>query len=503
MDHRRQRQPHPFSKKSSTQSHRSKKNSTLLQELEKLIGTVAPAFACAQNFQRARRHLLAQLVGLGRHTVSALLRAQNRHQQDWSADYRFYSRDRFDEQGVFSQVRLAVEQNLKANQPLVVAMDDSLLRKTGRKIHGVRYQRDPMSPPFHINFVRGLRVLQISAALPQGQGMARMVPIDFQHAVLPPKPPKKASAAELEMYKKLRAQKNINSVGFERLEALRHQMDQHGSAQRRLVVSVDGRFTNKTFLTRVPERTVIIGRIRKDTVLHELPQVQPALGRKRKYGKLLSTPEELLQDQQVAFQTVRAFAAGKFHDFQIKRLNPVVMRLDRAARPVQIIVIKPLGYRLTKAGRLLYRAPAFLVCTDPQMTAEDFLQHYLWRWDIEVNFRDEKTLLGVGQAQVRTEASNQNAPALAVAAYALLLMASNKAYGKNGAPDRLLEAKWYRRKEQQRATTSELINQLRRELWSDCLNGRHFSDFTTHCDHDQKSENCPVPLTSAVFLSTN
>ncbi len=468
-----------------------------------MIATSAPVLGCAQGFQRARRHLLAHLVGFGRHTISALLRAQNRHQQDWSADYRLYSRDRFDEQGVFGQVRLAVEQNLKGDQPLVVAMDDSLLRKTGRKIHGVRYQRDPMSPPFHINFVRGLRVLQISAALPQGQGMARLVPIDFQHAVLPPKPPKKASAAELELYKKLRTQKNINSLGFERVEALRQQMDQHGSAQRRLVVSVDGRFTNKTFLTRVPERTVVIGRIRKDTVLHELPQPQAALGRKRKYGKLLPTPEALLHDSQVPFQTVRAFAAGMVHDFQIKRLGPVVMRLDRAARPVQIIVIKPLGYRLTKGGKLLYRAPAFLVCTDPQMTLEDFLQDYLWRWDIEVNFRDEKTLLGVGQAQVRTEASNQNAPALAVAAYALLLMASIKAYGKNGFPDRLLEAKWYRRKVQQRATTNELINQLRRELWSESLNRRHFSDFSTHSAVDQKSQDCEVPLTSAVFLSTN
>jgi hypothetical protein len=503
MDHCRQGQPDPFPKKSAPQPHCSKKNSTLLQELENLINTSAHAFACAQSFQRARRHLLAHLVGFGRHTVSALLRAQNRHQQDWSADYRFYSRDRFDEEGVFGQVRLAVEQTLKANEPLVVAMDDSLLRKSGRKIHGVRFQRDPMSPPFHINFVRGLRVLQISAALPQGQGMARMVPIDFQHAVLPPKPSKKASEAEVQIYKKLRAQKNINCVGFERLGVLRQQMDQHGSAQRPLVVAVDGRFTNKTFLTRVPERTVIIGRIRKDAVLHELPQAQPSLGRKRKYGKLLSTPQELLQNEQVAFQSVRAFAAGKVHDFQIKRLGPVVMRLDRAARPVQIIVIKALGYRLTQGGKLLYRAPAFLVCTDPQMSLEDFLQDFLWRWDIEVNFRDEKTLLGVGQAQVRTEASNQNAPALAVAAYALLLMASIKAYGKTGAPDRLLEAKWYRRKEQQRATTSELINQLRRELWSESLNRRHFFDFTTYPDQEQKSENCDVPMTAAVFLSTN
>ena len=459
--------------------------------------------ASAPCFQRARRHCLAHLVGFGRHTISSLLRAQNRHQQDWSADYRLYSRERFEAQALFEQVRLAVEQTLGPRQPLVVAMDDSLLRKTGRHIHGVRYQRDPLSPPFHVNLVRGLRVLQISAALPQGGGMARMVPIDFQHAVLPPKPPKKAGAKEWEDYQQIKAEKNINCAGFQRLAALRQQMDQKGSADRGLVASVDGRFTNKTFLRQVPERTVIVGRIRKDAVLHDLPENQPARGRKRKYGPLLATPEELLKDERVPFQTVRAFAAGKVHDFQIKRLQPVLMRLDRAARPVQIVVIKPLGYRLKKGGKLLYRQPAFLVCTDPQMSLEDLLQDFLWRWDIEVNFRDEKTLLGVGQAQVRTEAANQNAPALAVAAYALLLMASVKAYGQNGAPDRLLEAKWYQRKPPERATTTELINQLRRELWSEALNCNHFSDFMTRHGPEEKSEKCAVPLAAAVFLSSN
>jgi len=443
------------------------------------------------------------LVGFGRHTISALLRAQNRHQRDWSADYRLYSEDRFDEQAVFGQIRSAVEQTLGRHQPLVVSMDDSLLRKTGRQIHGVRYQRDPMSPPFHVNLVRGLRVLQISAALPQGGGLARMVPIDFQHAVLPPKPPKKASDREWEEYQKIKAEKNINRAGFQRLEALRHDMDQGGATERGLVASVDGRFTNKTFLTQVPERTVIVGRLRKDAVVYGLPENQPALGRKRKCGLLLGTPEQLLQDQRIAFQTVRACAAGKVHDFQVKRLGPVVLRLDRAARPVQIMVLKALGYRLKKGGKLLYREPAFLVCTDPHMALEDFLQDFLWRWDIEVNFRDEKTLLGVGQAQVRTQASNQNAPALAVAAYALLLMASAQAYGKNGSPDRLQQAKWYRRKKKQRATTNELINQLRRELWSEALNPEHFSEFMSEGDPDEKSEKCEVPLASAAFLSIN
>jgi hypothetical protein len=443
------------------------------------------------------------LVSFGRHTISSLLRAQNRHQHDWSADYRFYSLDRFDEHAVFNQIRRQVQESLPPQSPLVVAMDDSLLRKTGRKIPGANYQRDPMSPPFHVNFVRGLRVLQISAALPQGAGQARLVPVDFEQAALPSKPSGKASEQAWKDYRQLRAQKNINLIGARRLAALRQQMDQEGGAQRTLVASVDGRFTNKTLLGQLPQRTVIIGRVRKDAVLHELPAAQPALGRRRKYGPRTLTPQQLLADAQRPFEQVRAFAADQFHDFSLKRLGPVVMRIDRALRPVQILAIKPLGYRLKKGGKLLYRQPAFLVCTDPNLPLEALLQDYLWRWDIEVNFRDEKTVLGVGQAQVRTPASNQNAPALAVAAYSLLLLASAKAYGQDGSPDRLAQAKWYQRQPTQRATTSELINQLRRELWSEALNSNHFADFTSTTPPDQKSEKCPVPFQSAAFLSLN
>lgn len=467
-----------------------------------MIDSCARTGSDPQAFQRARRHLLAYLVGFGRHTISSLLRAQNRHHLDWSADYRFYSQDRFDQQAVFDQVRGQIQKALPKEQPFVSAMDDSLLRKTGRKIHGVRFLRDPLSPPFQVNLVRGLRVLQVSAALPQGKGRARMIPIDFQHAVLPAKPRKDAPEQEWQNYKALRAQTNINSVGYQRVSALRQRLDE-SEPQRKLVVCVDGRFTNRTFLKQIPERTVIIGRIRKDARVYQLPAAQPTVGRKRKYGSPLPTPEELLRDPATPFQTVRAFAAGKEHLFKVKQVGPVVLRLDRAARPVQLLIIKPLGYRLTIGGRLLYRQPAYLLCTDPQMALQEFLQQFLWRWDIEVNFRDEKTLLGVGQAQVRTEASNQNAPALGVAAYALLLLASVNAYGKNGVPDRLEQARWYRRKKKDRATTNELINQLRREMWSATLAPADFSHFSSDGAPDQNCQKPTVPLRSALFLSLN
>jgi hypothetical protein len=459
---------------------------------------LAPACSSLQAWERARRHLLSHLVCFGRHTITGLLRLQDRTQQDWSADYRFYAQDRFQEDKFFDQIRTQVQEQLAAQQPLVAAMDDSLLRKTGRKICGVRYLRDPMSPPFHVNFVRGLRVLQISAALPQGsQGAARLIPVDFQQAALPQRPNKKAPKEVLEAYEAERAKKNINRVGKERLALLRGQMDQSGSADRPLIVSVDGRFTNRTVLREIPERTTLIGRVRKDSVFFHPPQEQPAQGRKRKYGLRCPTPLELLKDEQRPWQKVSAYAAGATYTFEVKTLAPVYTQMDKGQKALRLIVIKPVRYHLSKT-QTHQREPAFLICTDPNLPLEKVLQYYLWRWDIEVNFRDEKTILGVGQAQVRNEASNQNAPALAVAAYAILLLAALKTYPAQDKPESFLTPRWDKGKPARRATTNDLRNQLRVELWSAGLRP-HFRPFSSTPLSDHNGLKCDLPINCALF----
>jgi hypothetical protein len=440
------------------------------------------------------------MVCFGRHTITGLLRLQNRTQQDWTADYRLYAEEHFEEDKIFGVLRTQVQQSLAADAPLVTAMDDSLLRKTGRKVTGVRYLRDPMSPPFHVNFVRGLRVLQISAALPQGKaGAARLIPIDFRQAPLPPKPRKNAPAAAHEAYAQERARLNINLVGRERLRWLRQQMDESGGAGRPLISSIDGRFTNGTLLKQIPPRTTLIGRVRKDARFFDPPAQQPKLGRKRKYGAPCPTPEQLLKDESVPWQQVQAYAAGQQHTFEVKTLSPVYTAMDKAQQPVRLVVIKPVRYHLTKR-QTDRREPAFLICTDPNLPLDQVLQYYLWRWDIEVNFRDEKTILGVGQAQVRTALSNQKAPALAVAAYALLVLAAHQTYGAEGKPETFKAPRWDKHKPARRASTNDLRNQMRYELWASALRP-NFRPLCSQAPPNQNAKKLDLPINSALFHS--
>ncbi|RJP32065.1 MAG: hypothetical protein C4547_14455 [Phycisphaerales bacterium] len=90
------------------------------------------------------------------------------------------------------------------------------------------------------------------------------------------------------------------------------------------------------------------------------------------------------QKEQHAWQFVEAYAAGNTHAFRIKTLAPVCWRTTGTRLPLRVVVIAPVSYRLTQHGRLLYRQPAYLICTDLDLSLQQLLQEYLWRRDIEV-----------------------------------------------------------------------------------------------------------------------
>ena len=164
------------------------------------------------------------------------------------------------------------------------------------------------------------------------------------------------------------------------------------------------------------------------------------------------------------------------------------------------MVIAPLGYRQRQAGRLLFRDPAYLICTDPAMDPRQIITTYFERWDIEVNFREEKTLLGVGQAQVRAKTSVESAPAMAVASYAMLLVAARQAFG-NSSDGLLPQPKWADSSQHSRVSTQRLLHQFRAEVWGRGLGLESFSGFPSNHAPITKPQKSSFPLDSAVFYA--
>ena len=434
-----------------------------------------------------------------------MLTTGGRQFRDWSADYRIFAEARFAPQALFAVNRRGVLAELAPEAPLLVAMDDTLLRKSGRKIPGVAWRRDPLGPPFHTNLVKAQRFIQRSAALlPQGgPGPCRMVPIGFDHAPSVRKPGPHATAERMAQYKQQVREQNLSRQGAGLLEELRRELDRDEPGQgRALWVSVDGSYTNRNVLRSLPERTMLIGRVRGDARLfHPWQGAQAPTGRSRRYGARAPTPEQLRKDDKMAWQHVEAFAAGKLHSMRIKTLSPVLWEVAGYQMPLCLIVIAPLGYRPNRTSRLLYRDPAYLIVTDPALSPAQAVQAYLWRWDIENNHRDEKQLIGVGQAQVRTPASASTVPAFAVATYGMLLLAATRAFGLHGLPGAIPPPKWRRQQTKARPSTGDLLNQLRYELWGQALASPGFSGFADLSPAAAKPEKPEPDLASAILYA--
>lgn len=463
----------------------SKKNTSLtLADTFRSLFQKLRSVCDARVLERITRLSAGLLACTGRHTITGMLSASGREQHDWSADYRVFSRGRFQVSDMFGLVEDHLLERLPAGHAVVTALDDTKCRKTGTKIPGVSYQRDPMSPPFHTNFIRAQRFAQLSMMMPldvSQPAAARGFPIRFRHVPPAPRPSKKASKEELAEYKNLQKKQNLSVAGAEIIRDCRAELDARAATDRTLIVSVDGSYTNRTVLQNLPERTTLIGRIRKDAKFSYPPSQQPDRGRRRSYGDPAPTPEQLRQDDNVSWSIVRVWASGKYHDCEYKTITGIQWRKAGPTKLLRLIVIRPLAYRLTPQSRLLYRQPAYLICTDPELPIQTVIQDYFWRWDIEVNHRDEKQLIGVGQAQVRSELSVELVPAFAVASYSMLLLASAQLHGFDATQPKFEVPKWRRKSvlKQQRLTSGQIITDLRNSHEPDAFplpNFDHFED---------------------------
>lgn len=424
--------------------------------------------------------MLSAMVALGRKNTTGLITTSARQALDWSADYRLFAKQRVDTGTVFDVVRREVLQLLGKDDPFVVALDDTRLRKKGRKIPGAFWQRDPMGPPFHVNFIWAQRFLQISALTPTDatNPLGRTIPIRMEAAPVPRRPRSSASTAQIKRYQELKQRSRVSVRGAQAVELLRDQLDEANENQRHLVVTGDGGYTNRQMLRNLPERTTFIGRIRQDAALYELakPTSDTRAGRRRRYGKKL-TPEHIRRDPDVPWHEAPVYAAGKVHQLQYKRVGPVLWRAAGYDKPLTLIIIAPLKYRLSKNSRILFRKPAFLICTDPAMPPEHIVRWYIRRWDIEVNFRDAKQLFGIEDPQVRNPASANTAAPFLTAAYAILLLAATRLERNGPLVSPVPPERWRRRQNGPRATTSDLIRQLRHEMWAHASSITNFSHF--------------------------
>jgi len=433
---------------------------TLLESWLDLTRAWEAVFPQRRTALRAIRQGLGALTCMGRRTLTRIIWANGGEQRNWSSEYFLHARVHWEPQGLFAPV-------LKHALPLCpgrlvgVAVDDTQVHKTGRCIQQAFYQRDPLSPPFHANLILGLRFLQASLLVPlhkRSAASCRALPIRFEQSPRVQRPGKNASEEQWKAYRRQCKEKNLSTHFVVLMGQTRQALDDAGGVHKTLVVAADGSFCNRTVFGAKRDRTEIIARARKDA---KLCKHAPA-GSGRFYDVNKFTPEHVRKDDSIPWRTTQIFYGGKRRIVRYKEVAILYWQGGARKLPLRLIVVAPTPYRKRKSGKLHYRTPAYLLTTDLVDHAKALLQIYFDRWQIEVNHREEKDTLGVGQAQLWNPISVPKQPVLVVAAYSALLLAALLAFGPKRTREYAKLPKW--RRNAKRPSCLDLITLLRKEM---------------------------------------
>ncbi len=323
----------------------------------------APSFrtfcglACGFLAQAGKRSVCGMLAGAG------LSRA-------WSHDraHFFFARARWnaDELGL-AVARLVVALLVPAGEPVLVAIDDTLFRRRGKKVRAASWFHDGSAPgPAKTGYGNNWVIAAVVVRLP---AVRRPVAIP----VLAKLVIKDASSAS-------------------RLWLARRMTELLAGALpgRHIRVVADSAYAGGE-LKKLPAAVTWTTRLRKDAALYGLPPARTGRrGRPRHKGDRLPRLAQLAAT--TAFTQVTVTRYGKtaaVHAAAVTCLWPSVF----GTGPVTAVLIRDrsaAGYDLA------------LVTTGTAASAAQIIERYAARWSIEVAIEDARQVFGAGQARNRT-----------------------------------------------------------------------------------------------------
>ena len=424
-------------------------------------------FCQKRTVNLAIRQGLGSLCKIGRGTITQSITFNGRDQMDWSSEYKLHSRSNWSIDQLFQPIVEETTKYFDSNY-LAIGFDETKLKKTGKKIPGTQYHRDPLSPPFHTNFIYGLRILQGSALLPlyssvpgEDSVRARGVPVCFRNIPVIKKPGKRASEEDILKYKEEKKKYNLSTYFVKTAKETRIAYDKAGASHKVIIAVTDGGFCNKTVFGADLDRIDILSRCRKDAVLCRKEQKNTS---RRFYSKDKFTPESIRINSEINWEKTDVFLGGRNRTIRYKEVNNILWQGGAKRKPLRLIVLARTAYRTTKNGKTYYKNPAYLLTDNLEASVPMLIQMYVDRWEIEVNHRDEKTTLGVGQAQVWNINSVTKQPAFVVATYSMMLLASISCFGSTRTSRYIKLPKW--RNKSERPSCNDLVNILTKEIIS-------------------------------------
>ena len=390
---------------------------SLPRSLTDLLGAFRPCFT-APTFRTFVWLVVGLVAQPGTRTVTGML-AGARLAGIWhhSRAHRFFAAARWstDQLGLVV-LEVIVAGLLAADAALVVVVDDTLFRRSGRKVWGAAWHHDPLGkgakPVCWANCWVVVGVLVDLPFVPQ-----RAVCLPVLCRLWRPKQPDRTKLAL--------------AVELVALVAGRY-------PNRQIHLTGDAAYAGKT-LRDLPEQVTVTTRLRADAALYELaPPPTGKPGRPRLKGKRLPELIVLAALTRVRWRQAVVCCYGELRVVELTGIR-CLWYGTFGPRPVQVVLVRspgaPDGYDLALVSTDLGATPALLV------------ERYADRWPVEVLFEESRQVAGVGQARNRTRKAVERTVPFGLVCVSLVVCW----YALHGQPAadvtaRRAMAPWYRAK---------------------------------------------------------
>jgi len=378
-----------------------------------VLQVLRPCFT-APSFATLSALVTGALSASGPRTITGMWAAAGlAGQAHWSRAHRFFSHAVWDPDQVgLALARAVVARFVPEDAAVVVAVDDTLFHRYGKKVHGARYQHDG-SARGRDGIGRG-NCFVIAGVVVAVPFLARQVclPVLFRLHI------PKAGASKTEQARDLvdlltpaLPGRTIHVVG----DAL-----YRGPAWRGLPARI-------TFTTRLAASAVLYG--------PEPPRTGKR-GHPAWKGERLGTAAEMAATATWRRTRVTRYAATESVDLAV---ITCLWWGSLHRTPVRVVLVRDRDE--AKAYTLA------LATTDLTTTGEQIVARYASRWSIEQSIKDGKQLLGAGDAQNRLPAAVERTTPLGLANLTILVLWYEHA-GQPAADlnSRRRTAPWYRHK---------------------------------------------------------
>ena len=405
---------------------------SLPRSLADLLVRFTPCFT-APTFATFQAMVAGFLTQPGQRTVTGMLvgaRLAGRRHHDLA--YRFFATARWsaDQLGLVL-LDLIATTLVPPGAPLVLAVDDTLWRRSGPRLHGAAWHHDGNGPGRHrpawghrwvvVGVILNLPFLRRAVCLPI---LARLwLPGDRDRTPL-------VLARELlDLATGHLGERPLHLVG-------------------------DAAYIGKP-LQGLPTHVTVTARLRADAALYELaPPRTGKPGRPRVKGKRLPELVVLAAMTRYRWIPVQVRCYGTTQEREVLSIRCLWYGALKG-QPVQVVLARPQGapdgYQLA------------LVTTDLAATPQAVIERYADRSSEEITFLDARHLAGVGQARTRTRRSVERLVPFGLCCLSLVICW----YAQHGQPAADLaahraRAPWYRHK--RTVSVADMLAALRRAL---------------------------------------